>query len=388
MNRICLLKAKLLRAGGCCLLALCLLLKAVPAGASGGISAKAYILIEASTGRVLAASREHERLPIASTTKILTALIALEEPGTEEVFTVDSAAIRVEGTSMGLREGDQVTLDALACGMLLSSGNDAANGAAVRIAGSVEAFAQLMNEKAASLGMTDSHFVTPSGLHDEDHYSTAADMATLARYALQNPRFAAICSQPSLRVEYGNPPFGRWLKNHNRLLQEYPGCIGLKTGFTKKAGRCLVSAARRNGATLICVTLDDPDDWRDHAALLDYGFSQIESVPLTPELSQVTQRIVGGERDSLPVKALNDGFAWVTGEQAAQLEQVILLEPFRYAPVKEGDVLGQVVYYYEGFEVARQTLLAAGSTDYDDTPPEKPKPGKLLGLLRRYKHGL
>lgn len=377
---------KILRAGGGCLLSLCLLLRTVPVNADPGISAKAYILIEASTGRVLAASREHDRLPIASTTKIMTALLALEEPDPDEVFTVDAAAIRVEGTSMGLREGDQASLSALACGMLLSSGNDAANAAAVRIAGSVEAFADRMNERAAAMGMADSHFVTPSGLHDEDHYSTAADMATLARYALQNPRFAAICSQPGLRVEYGNPPFGRWLKNHNRLLAAYPGCIGVKTGFTKKAGRCLVSAARRDGATLICVTLNDPDDWRDHAALLDYGFAQLRPTSLMPDLSRIRLRIVGGNRDALPVKALEDGTAWVTEEQKAQLEQVVLLEPFYYAPIREGEVVGQVVYYYEGFEVARQTLLSAGSADYDDTPPEDSKMERFWDLLRSYIH--
>ena len=198
---------------------------------------------------------------------------------------------------MGLREGDSVSLNGLATGMLLASGNDAANAAAVKIAGSIEKFSGLMNQKAKELGMENSHFVTPSGLPNDDHYSTAADMALLARHALQNERFAAICTKSSAKLSFGNPPFDRWLYNHNRLLEDYPGCIGIKTGFTKKAGRCLVSAARRDGVTLICVTLSDPNDWRDHAALLDTGFAQTEKRELSVSTQDISLDVVGGMQD-------------------------------------------------------------------------------------------
>ena len=216
--------------------------------------AKAAVVLDAATGRVLFAKNANARLPMASTTKIMSTLLTLEQDGQDEWFTVDPDAIRVEGSSMGLRAGDRVTLSALAYGMMLPSGNDAANAAAVRIAGSKEAFARMMNERAAELGMEDSHFVTPSGLDDNAHYSSAYDMALLTREALSNPRFAEICSQKSAKVCFGNPPADRWLSNHNRLLKLYPDAAGVKTGFTDAAGRCLVSYAQRGGVRLIVVT--------------------------------------------------------------------------------------------------------------------------------------
>lgn len=351
---------------------------------SAGASAKSYILVEATTGRVLAEKNAEVRMPIASTTKIMTALLALEQPDTESYFTVDPKAILVEGTSMGLRAGDQVNLSCLAYGMLLSSGNDAANTAAVRIAGSVEKFADCMNQKAQELGMVNSHFVTPSGLHDEEHYSTAADMAVLARYALQNPKFAMVCAQSKAKLNFGNPPFGRWLSNHNRLLSEYPGCIGMKTGFTKKAGRCLVSAARRDGVTLVCVTLSDPDDWRDHTALLDYGFSVVKPEVIQPDVSGISLRVVGGVDATVPVKALGVTTGCVTGEQQKELTQEVLLAPFYYAPVRAGDAVGQIVYYYRGCEVARTELVAAAGVDYNETVPKEGFWEKVKDFFREH----
>ena len=222
--------------------------------------AKAAVLMDAQTGRVLFAQNAGLRLPMASTTKIMTALLTLEQGGLDNYFQVDSDAIRVEGSSMGLQEGDSVSLRALAYGMLLASGNDGANAAAVRISGSIPAFVERMNARAAEIGMADTRFATPSGLDDPGHYSTAYDMALLAREALQNPLFAEICAQSKAVVQYGNPPYNRWLTNHNRLLREYPGTIGVKTGFTKASGRCLVSCAERDGVRLIAVTLGCPDD--------------------------------------------------------------------------------------------------------------------------------
>lgn len=335
-----------------------------------GITAKAYLLMEATTGRILLAKNEREQLPVASTTKILTALLALEQPETDRYFTVDPTAIKVEGSSMGLREGDQASLYTLAVGMLLSSGNDAANAAAVAIDGSISAFAERMNERAAELGMADSHFVTPSGLHDEEHYSTAADMAMLARAALQNEAFAAICSQSRMRLSFGNPPFERWLKNHNRLLSDYSGCIGMKTGYTKKAGRCLVSAAEREGVTLICVTLNAPNDWRDHARLLDYGFSQVEPTEFQPDLSDLTLPVVGGVEKAIPVEALTAISTCAAEEDAEPLRREVCLPAFVYAPVAAGDIVGEVRYYYKDYLVGSTPILAAGSVGYYDPPPK------------------
>ncbi|MCX7658505.1 MAG: D-alanyl-D-alanine carboxypeptidase, partial [Oscillospiraceae bacterium] len=215
------------------------------------VSAASAVLIEAQTGKVLYAKNENEKRPMASTTKIMTALICLESGNLDEQFVVDSSAIKVEGSSMGLVEGDIVTKRSLCIGMLLPSGNDAANAAAIKIAGSFEKFAEMMNERAVKIGMLNTHFVTPSGLDADGHYSTAYDMALLAREALKNPDFKAICSQKNIKLSYGNPPYDRWLKNTNKLLTYYNGCIGVKTGFTDAAGRCLVSATERNGVCLI-----------------------------------------------------------------------------------------------------------------------------------------
>ena len=213
-------------------------------------AAKAYLVMEATTGRVLCGQNIHQRLPMASTTKIIGAMMVLEQPNLHDYFLVDPDAIQVEGSSMGLMEGDMVSLYALACGMLLPSGNDAANAAGVRLYGSIEGFVEAMNLRAQQLGLADTHYVTACGLDAPEHYSTAFDLAKLTRVALQNEDFAHICSQPSMQVRFGAPPYERWLKNYNRLLTLYPDCIGVKTGFTDDAGRCLVSAAERDGMTL------------------------------------------------------------------------------------------------------------------------------------------
>ena len=247
-------------------LAIALFFSGVPARAAHTVSAASYILIEASTGRVLAAKEENTQRPMASTTKIMTALLALEEENCHERFIVDSEAIRVEGTSMGLKEGDEASLYDLAGGMLVASGNDGANAAAVKIAGSIEAFAEKMNEKAAALGMRNSHFANPNGLDDEAHYSTAYDMALLGCAAVNEPTLRRTASTRTAVIG------GRTLTNHNKLLSRLDGCVGLKTGYTKAAGRTLVSCAEQAGHRLVAVTLRDGDDWNDHEALYRWGF--------------------------------------------------------------------------------------------------------------------
>jgi D-alanyl-D-alanine carboxypeptidase/D-alanyl-D-alanine carboxypeptidase (penicillin-binding protein 5/6) len=295
------------------------------------VNAKSAIVMEAMTGRVLFAQDEHEKLPIASTTKILTALIALEQPDIDAVFEVNASAIKVEGSSMGLQEGDSASLRALATGMLLASGNDGANAAAVRIAGSIPAFADMMNRRAAEIGMVDSSFETPSGLDGDAHYSTAYDMALLAREAIKNDLFYQICSQYKLRATYGNPPYERWLTNHNKLLNYYEGAIGVKTGFTKKAGRCLVSAAQKDGVTLICVTLSCSDDWNVHQNLYDRFFSEIVLEDLAQGIPKVTVPVTGGV--SAEVAAVNyDTAAVPVPVNGADVQYKLRLQPFLYAP--------------------------------------------------------
>lgn len=322
-------------------------------------TAKAYVLIEAATGRVIMGENEHVPLPNASTTKIMTALITLEQENLTDEFVVDSTAIKVEGTSMGLRQGDRVSLHSLAVGMLLSSGNDAANAAAVRIAGSQEKFVTLMNKRAKELSMLNTNFKTPSGLHNDEHYSTAYDMAILARVALKNASFAQICGSEKTSVVFGNPPVKRTFTNHNKLLSMYNGCVGVKTGFTKKAGRCLVSAATKDGVTLIGVTLGASDDWNIHKALFDKGFGSVKLVQLPMPTKPLVASLVGGKTATMKAVLSHPPTAPINPNDIDKIEQIILLDRFYYAPIKAGDIVGEIKYFLDGNEVSTAMLVAS-----------------------------
>ncbi|MEG0895202.1 MAG: D-alanyl-D-alanine carboxypeptidase family protein, partial [Oscillospiraceae bacterium] len=320
------------------------------------IVAKSYCLIDASTAQIIAGENYNDKLPIASTTKIMTALIALEQEKKYDYFTVDENAIKVEGTSMGLRAGDRISFYELAKGMLLCSGNDAANAAAYAISGNNNAFAEVMNNRATELGLKSTNFVTPSGLHDDNHYSTAYDMALLTRYAINNDDFLSICSQKEMYANFGNPPKDRYFKNHNKLLEMVDGCIGVKTGYTKKAGRCLVSACTRNGVTLIAVTLNAADDWNVHKDLYDYGFNKIAINPISNDMCYEID-IVGGTEEKL--KAFCDGeiFTTVDENNISNLKKEVLLQKFYYAPLKAGQQVGTINFYLEDKKVASCPLV-------------------------------
>ncbi len=353
-----------------CYMTLCVAFFAVAFGAlfshnasALSVSAKSAVLIEAATGKVLFSKNEREHLPMASTTKIMTALLTLESGGLDNEFTVDPDAVMVEGSSMGLQKGDIVTKRTLAYGMLLPSGNDAANAGAVAAAGSIDKFVELMNARAKQLGLSDTSFETPSGLDGENHYSTAYDMARLARAALSNSDFAKICATRTAKLSYGNPPYTRYLSNHNRLLREYDGAIGVKTGFTKKAGRCLVSAACRDGVTLVAVTLNAPSDWSDHKAMLDYGFTKVKTQNFSPNLSDIQIPVVGAKEYYVTVTAGNIAKVTFGEDYYEKLERKIIANNFLYAPIKSGDVVGTAEYLLDGVTVASVTLIADNDVD-------------------------
>lgn len=334
------------------------------------ISAKAAVVISADTGEILFEKNSNEKLPMASTTKIMTTLICLESGNLDEPFVVDSDAIHVEGSSMGLQEGDIVTKYALCCGMLLPSGNDAANATAVKLAGSIEAFAEVMNDKAKEIGLTKTYFVTPSGLEGTGHGSSAYDMAILASVALRNDTFRKICSSETIKLEYGNPPYTRWLKNTNKLLSLYSGTYGVKTGFTDEAGRCLVSACERDGKNLICVTLNDRNDWNDHMTLYDKCFKLAKTV--SPEIPEIQLDIAGSDRDKISVTAENIDFT-VLSADSGDFELIINAPPFVYAPVNEGDELATLSIYYKNREIQQIPLYSAENAEYKMPEPEKKK---------------
>ena len=343
------------------LLVFAILLPQIPVRAQGLIlSAKACILMDAGTGEVLYEKNAQLRLSMASTTKILTALILLEAGNLDQDVKVTADMIRVEGSSLGLKAGDKISRLDLCYGLLLSSGNDAANVVAYVISGGLEPFAKLMNLKAACIGMNASSFATPSGLDADDHYTTAKDMAVLARYAMRNKRFQAIVSSRSATISVGNPKRTRTIYNHNKLLTLYDGCDGLKTCYTKKSGRCLVSSVVRNGVRLICVTLKASDDWNDHKKLLDYGFSRYlsEDVTVTRELAV---RVTGGVLRTVRLRSEYAQLS-LTARQKDLLKTKIEVPPFVFAPICIGDKVGRVTYWVEENLLLSVPLVAIESS--------------------------
>jgi D-alanyl-D-alanine carboxypeptidase (penicillin-binding protein 5/6) len=239
------------------------------------IKGRAGILLDAGTGTVVWTKHPHLRLPIASTTKIMTATLALERLQPHALVTIDPSVPRVAPFREGLRAGEHVEAWKLFYGLLLYSGNDDALALAIASAGSRPAFVKLMNAKAAELGLHDSHFRSPSGVIDTDNYSSAWDLAALARYAMRNPRFRAVVRTQVKRVPWAAPTYSKVYVNKNHLLTDYPGADGIKTGWTTEASHCLVASATRHGIRLIAVVLGSPDSYADAKRLLDYGFSTL-----------------------------------------------------------------------------------------------------------------
>lgn len=329
------------------------------------VSARAAVVMCADSGEILYSKNPDEKLAIASITKIMTAVIALEQPQDKKVkFDLSMAA---EGTSLYLKEGETLTLSELTKGMMLVSGNDAANAVAVGIAGSKEKFAELMNQKAQQIGMKNSHFVTPSGLDNEQHYSTAYDMAMLCRYAMNNPKFRKIVSQKSDVISYVVPQGKtQYCRNHNKLLSICEGCIGIKTGYTSKAGRTLTSCAERNGIRIIVVTLNDRDDWNDHQKLYDDAFDRVEQKTLITQHTRFDLPIVGSqhnERQSITLKPEKDCVITVRKDNEDKITKKLFLPHFLYAPVAKGRAVGEINFYRNGQLIGHTRLLTAENAD-------------------------
>ena len=358
----------LLKKTAACALAVWMVLWAFPLRAEAvSTSATSAILVDVDSGRVLYEHNADAKMLIASTTKILTALVAIEEGDLSQTVTVSREAAYTEGSSMSLKEGEKLTLETLLYGLMLCSGNDAAVAIAQAVSGSVEAFAQRMNAMAAELGMTGSSFANPNGLDDEKHYSTARDMARLACAAVNNETLVRIASTKSITIG------GRTMTNHNKLLSWVEGCIGLKTGYTQAAGRTLVSCAERNGQRLVAVTLQDGNDWADHQALYDYGFSAYPAKRAAVLGKTVgSARVEGGEEAQVPLVAA-ESFAWPLAQGETLETQLQVDEPLT-APVTAGTAVGEAVFTVNGREVGRVTLLCGA----DVAPALAP----AMGLLK------
>lgn len=325
------------------------------------ISAKSAVVISAETGEIVFSKNPYQQLPMASTTKIMTSVLALEYGASDEYIAVTDEMVSVEGSSIGLLPNDLISLKTLIKGMLLESGNDAANSTAHIVGGTISDFVALMNYKAKEIGMESTSFETPSGLDGENHYSTAFDMALLGSYAIKNPLFRQICSSQEQVVYYGNEPYRRVFSNSNKLLKSYKGVFGIKTGFTKKSGRCLVSAARKDGKTLVAVTLNAPDDWNDHTKMYDYCFEKVSSVNLECNIENYSVKVVGGTENSVKLNVTSIPSVTTINNDYYYTSK-IYLKPFEYAPIDKGDILGFVEFYDKNGKLIATTDVCADSS--------------------------
>lgn len=349
-----------------CLMCLCVMM----CGAAGAVSAQAACLIDADTGDVLFEQNADARLPMASTTKIMTALVALSDGNLDRTYKVKKEYTLVEGSSMYLQEGEEITLRDTLYGLMLSSGNDAAVAIAGECGGQ-QAFVEKMNQKAEELGLKDTHFDNPNGLDGETHYTTAHELGKITAAAMHDPLFRQIVSTKSYTAGV------HAMSNHNRLLSMYDGAVGVKTGFTKRSGRCLVSAAERNGRTLIAVTLNAPDDWNDHMAMLNDGFAQYEEVTLH-EAGEVVgeQRVYGGDADTVPLITQSKLTAYLLPDEIDQLQTVFYRDKICYAPVVKTAAAGRMEYRLGDQALASDTILYGGASIL--IPEHKSLPERLL----------
>lgn len=330
----------------------------LPVGANA-VSARSAVLMDAQTGRVLFEKDADRKSLIASTTKIMTALVVCEQCNVLDRMRIPKEAVGIEGSSMYLQEGEVLTVQELLYGLMLHSGNDAAVALAVYCGGTVEGFVEMMNDKARYLGLSDTHFANPNGLDHPDHYSTARDLAVLAAYAMENCVFARTVSTKTLTVGQ------RYMKNHNKLLWMVDGADGVKTGFTRAAGRVLVSSATRDGRRLVAVTIHAPNDWQDHQKLLEDGFEKYKTRQLIASGQQIGCRFVlDGAEKSVPILAAGDFFyPMMEGEQAT----VVLSQPeFSYAPVTAGAEAGFAYICIGGKSVGKVPVI------YGQTVESKP----------------
>lgn len=321
------------------------------------VSAECAVLIDADSGQIVYEKNADEKHSMASTTKIMTALVALENGDIDEKVRFPKEAVGVEGSSIYAVANEEFTLRELLYALMLRSANDAAAAIAIIVGGSIEGFADMMNEKAQELGLSNTHFDNPHGLDSKDHYTTANDLAKITAAALKNELFKEIVSIQKQMISLNGEEGKRLLVNHNRLLKSYDGCIGVKTGFTKKSGRCLVSAAQRDGVTLICVTLNAPNDWNDHKNMLDYGFSLLENKTFDGRSVNGLVSVVGGKTEYVQYEGCGQ-ISFTLQKGQGEIKTVIELRSFYYAPVSEGDIIGRIVYTLNGDELGSLPIKA------------------------------
>ena len=327
------------------------------------LTAECAILMEMSQGRVLYSKNEHAILYSASTTKMLTALVVIENCDLSQTVTVPAEAQGVEGSSIYLKKGEKLTILELLYGLMLRSGNDAATALAIHCGGTVSGFAEMMNQKASSLGCTSSHFVNPSGLPSAEHYTTAYDLALIAREAMQNDIFAKIVSTKKITIPWNGFEHDRVLINENKMLYNYDGANGIKTGYTIAAGRCLVSSAERNGMTLIAVVLGCRPMYEECSAMLDHGF---ENYKFTKILSQYDYSgsfsVTNGFANMLEYEAKEELYYPLSQNDTVKTDKQMYSTEYS-APVNIGDEVGILTVFINGNKIKNIPLVAARGTN-------------------------
>lgn len=329
------------------------------ANSAPDVLAKSAVVIEATTGKILYGKNARSRKFPASTTKIMTLITALEQGNLNDIVTAGEQAVDTEGSTLWLALNEQMKMRDLLYGMMLVSGNDATVAVANHIAGSVEKFAQLMTKKAHEIGAKNSNFINTSGLPNDNHYSTAYDLALITAYGYKNPQFIDIVSTKHKVIPWPGKSYDRDLYNENKLLWEYEGANGVKTGYTESAGRCLVSAAKRNGVQIIAVVLDSEYMWDDSIKLLDYGFSKVESKTILKQGDVLkTVRVFEGEKDI--VKAVSAINVNVPVSDQDKNDFYFVLDTIKQveAPVLSGQKIGTIKIFYREKMINSVDLVA------------------------------
>ena len=328
------------------------------------ITAESAILVDAYSGRVLYAKNEHVRRPMASTTKITTALVALEKAKLTDVVTVSKNASETGEATIDLQEGEKITLENLLYGMMLPSANDAAVAIAEHIGGTQEKFIDLMNKRVQDLGLKDTHYVTPNGLHDDNHFSSAYDLAFIAREALKLPKFREIIATKRREIPWEGHPWQRVLTNKDKLLNNYPYAIGVKNGYTHQAGNCLVGAAEKDGLTLIAVVMKSSHMYEETQKILEYGFANYQPLKVVSRGELIRKiNVVNGIKKQIQVVSSQDVVLAVNPEEAKTVSKKIALVNSLSAPVKVGSRAGVMEILLNGTLFKTVDLLTSEGSE-------------------------
>lgn len=322
-------------------------------------NAKAAVLVDVASGRVLYQKNEDQQLPMASTTKIMTAITAIENASIDDIVTASINAQNTGGSSIYLQAGERLSLHDLLYGLMLQSGNDAAVAIAEHIGGDIAGFAEMMNQKAAEIGALNTNFTNPHGLDSSNHYTTAKDLARITAYALKHPVFSKIVSTKQKKIPWWGRSYNRVLNNKNKLLWTLEGGDGVKTGYTSRAGRCLVSSATRNGWRLIAVVLNCGPMWEDSTALLEYGFGNYKPVMYYDKGQFVkTVAVIGGKKDRVRLVTDRPVVISLTGDEQQRVRVVEDWPDHIKAPVLQGQVAGQLLVELDGKVLTRANLVS------------------------------